>query len=473
MQRPVPFEDRDQLDEAEAWYNDPLRTRNRQLEDENVQLKRLLRENGISWSPSLIFDGPRHGVKRPSSTKGRLTRSSVSKVVLQQVGRMPTLPIEIQLKVMELALTSDYPILDPLSKRIRDNMTLEESVRSNQIAIGFLATCKAYHVEGTQFLWKNNHFVFTSHHTLRNFANIGVQHRQNIKSITLRIIGKYYDDSKRSRTMRSNVPGKKTVIKAAPRVNENPLSRKGYKSYTWLQIVDFLDALRPPFDPSSLKKKQPRPRLFPQLESMRIDFVHFPANYLSQPELDIHRLAVHDLGCSLNELILTGLPSEERGMRVLNDLTGMVRDDGMVLKSTDTYIGDNAGLLRTPDCTIDARVVRAWKAVAKDLEEELELLHEADGFDDFPSHHRVLHHNAANVPAVPQEPGHPESTWARKKTIWKRVPSTRDSQKRDWVEFSRTWGTRVSPDDEDVDDSDVLICDGCGEVHEPLSDYDF
>jgi len=232
-------------------------------------LKKLLRGNNISWSALATFDEPSRLAEPQASPSAarlrRMTRSSTSssKAALQRDPRLPTLPVEIQLKILEMSLTSHYPILDPLLKlATKEYTTVDERARGNHIAIGFLATCKAYHTEGTRFLWKNNEFVFTSHQALRNLANLSLENRKSIKSITLRIVAKYYDDAKRVRTARSNLPGKKITIRAAPRLHENPLARKGYKSYTWLQVIDFLDALRPPFDPGQ-KKKQPRPRLLP------------------------------------------------------------------------------------------------------------------------------------------------------------------------------------------------------------------
>ncbi|KAK4442975.1 hypothetical protein QBC34DRAFT_417875 [Podospora aff. communis PSN243] len=394
-----------------------------------------------------------------------MTRSSTSKAAPEIDPRMPTLPVEIQLKILEMALTSDYPILDPLSKITKEHATADEKARGNQIAIGFLATCKAYHTEGTRFLWKNNDFVFTSHHALRNLANLDLELRKTIKSITLRIIARYYDDARRTRRAKSNILGKTIPVKAVARVHENPLARKGYKSYTWLQLIDFLDALRPPFDPQR-KKKVFRPRLLPGLESMRMDFVNFPKEYLNVPDIDLHRIAAHDLGCTLNELLLTGLPEDDCGTRALADLTGLVRDDGLIMKSTDTFISDYSTLTRMTDRPLDFRVVRAWKPLADEIERQF-------GDSDHDHDHGHQHHHPDVSPAPPAV-GHPESIFTEKKTIWRRVPKSRDAARheRTWIEFSRTFGLPVDPEDEDFDESFLLFCEGCGEVHEPMSDHD-
>ncbi|KAK3294044.1 uncharacterized protein B0H64DRAFT_443132 [Chaetomium fimeti] len=41
----------DQEEQAKAWYDEPTRARSRLLETENLRLKKLLREHGISWNP--------------------------------------------------------------------------------------------------------------------------------------------------------------------------------------------------------------------------------------------------------------------------------------------------------------------------------------------------------------------------------------------------------------------------------------
>ncbi|KAK0643234.1 hypothetical protein B0T16DRAFT_391791 [Cercophora newfieldiana] len=446
--RALPFEERDQTDRAEAWYNNPLRAEIRTLTEEIQRLKKLHSGHNNSGPSGAAFE---EAQSSPSVARiKRMTRSSTSKVSLEREPRMPSLPVEIQLKILSYSLISSFPIIDPLSKHTKESMTAEERARGNQIAIGFLATCKAYHTEGLRYLWGRNEFVFTSHYALRNFANLSLEHRKVVKFINIRIIAKYYDDARRVRTAKSNVPGRKITIKTAARLHENPLARKGYKSYTWLQLIDFLDALRPPFDPRYKSKKAPRPRLLPGLESMRIDFVNFPREYLAMPDIDLHRIAVHDLGCTLNELVLTGLPEDDCGIRALSDLNGMVRDDGLLMKAFDSFMSDSTVLTRVRDCPFDARVVRSWK----------------------PLDHDHIHHHPDISPA-PVDVGHPESIYKEKKTIWRRVPKSRDASRDDrtWVEFSRTLGTPVEPDKPDVDESSLLFCDECGEVHEPMLDH--
>ncbi|KAL3955500.1 hypothetical protein ACCO45_011063 [Purpureocillium lilacinum] len=155
-----PWECRDKEDQAKASYEFPLRRANQELSEENLRLKRILRENGISWSPVAQAH-----LKQRDPNKRR-TRSSKT----HDLGR-PHLPTEIILRILKFALTSAQSIIDPLSPATSDHLTEREKTRGNQIAIHFLATCRALHVEGTRYLWECNEFTFTTLRpsvTLRN-----------------------------------------------------------------------------------------------------------------------------------------------------------------------------------------------------------------------------------------------------------------------------------------------------------------
>lgn len=144
----VPWDGRDQEEQAELWYNAPLRTKNQELEDENMRLKRLLRENGIPWSSEVAAHSAFQSNDPPhSSSRRRSSRLSATH------HRIPHLPVEVILRIMHYALVSDEPIIDPLSKLHPESLTALETKRGPQIAIGFLATSKAYHVEGKRMLW--------------------------------------------------------------------------------------------------------------------------------------------------------------------------------------------------------------------------------------------------------------------------------------------------------------------------------
>ena len=473
----TPYEQRDQEEQAEAWYNHPVRVQNRRLLEENMRLKRLLRENGISWDP-LDANSPNRARGALSSRKRPRTRSSVGAAQSsQENGRLPMLPVEIQLLILEYALTSQYPILDPLCKLNRDSMTLAEKTRGNQIAIGFLATCKAYLTEGTRLLWSRNKFVFTSHHALRNFSELGFEHRKKMKHVTLRIIARFYDDEERNHPApypSSEYAHDKVInLKVIPRVKEQNLARKGFRSYTWDQAVDFLDALRPPFDPNH-PKGQPRPRLLPGLESLRMDFVNFPEDFLAPPSgPSLHNLASHDLGCTLNELQVTGLPDCTWGQEVATQLSRMVKDDGLLLKADSAYVFSGNRLRSMADrprwdpCWYP-RVIRAWKVLAEE--------YARSNKHATPAHriHQHDHGGQPSMPPAPKEEGHPESQWKARRTVFKRVPTRQDGDERIWCEFDRLSGQPIEFDEydeaDDEFDVDDLICDHCGVMHSPYGD---
>ncbi|KAL2015661.1 hypothetical protein VTK56DRAFT_5060 [Thermocarpiscus australiensis] len=474
-----PCERRDQEDEAEAWYNHPIRVQNRRLMEENMRLKRLLREHGVSWNPLLTLDpnDPTHarGYWSSESRKRVRTRSSRGPAPLtQENGSLPTLPVEIQLYILEYAMTSKYPIIDPLCKLNRDSTTTDERTCGNQLAIGFLATCKTYLVEGSRFLWRNNKFVFTSPQALRNLENLSLEHRKSIEHVTLRIIARYYDDEDRPRLAPYPSLGyehRKTVnLKVIQRNKEPNLTRKGFHSYSWLQLMDFLKALRPPHDPSQVKL-QPRARLLPELKSLRMDFVNFPANFLMPPAGEsLHDLVAHDLGCTLNELQLTGIPCDPWGHEVAGHLSGMVKDDGLLLKSDSTFVYSGNRLrtmsdrLRWDSCW-DPKVVRAWKVVAQEHARKNNL-------QPSRSHHHG--HTGSIMPPAPEEEGHPESRWKERPTIFKRVPLSQTSEARVWREFDRLTGQPIShlkyDPDKDKLDLDPFLCTHCGLMHSPLWD---
>ncbi|KAK3390073.1 hypothetical protein B0H63DRAFT_106792 [Podospora didyma] len=488
-----PMEGRDQQEAAKAWYNDPLRVQHRQLLDENMELKKLLRKNGISWSSKFTFRSGKQllmesGGPAAKRRKTRHTRSSTPPPPPQ----LPVLPVEIQLQILELALTSRHPIIDPLTRADPGAMSAKERNRGNQVAIGFLTTCRAYLVEGRRFFWENNTFTFTNHHTLRNFCNLSLQYRQHIKHVNFRILAKFYDDEVRDHTI--PYPNKKNHkklhrLRVEHRAKEQSMARGGFRSYTWTQTVDFLDALRPPYDPSHNLKKLPPPRLLPNLESLRIDFVNFADNFLHIPGYDLHEMAVHNLGSTLNELMVTGLPAGHAGSRACSELRGLVKDDGLFLKSKPAIVQAGTQVRHMGDCRLEPSAVQTWKVLAKEVvaakkaarakddDSDLDLDSDSDSDSDFdsdtvdPRIHHPGHHDLPDMPPAPEEEGHPESDWKSRRTIWKRVPVSRDSEERKWVEFDRILGiplnkTPYSEEDDHYDPKD-LVCDGCGCMHAP------
>ena len=379
-------------------------------------------------------------------------------------------------------MTSNYPIVDPLAKSDPESLTVVEKSRYNQIAIHFLATCKAYLVEGTRILWSKNTFVFTNPTVLRNFCNLRPEFRHKIKHITLRVIGKYSDDEKRSHMIpdvsRPFRQMKLQKLKVTLRPKEENKTNRGFHGYTWTQLIDFLEALRPPFDPNH-NKKLPPPRLLPGLESMRIDFVNFPTHFLSYPNIELHSVAFHHLGCTLNELMITGLPGDDCGRKAEKELTGMVKDDGLLIKGSDSYSQLISQLRPVAwDTSVELTAVRTWKVLAKEFMElasgasgEREDEDSDDDFDDMlHTYHERHSHFHADMPPAPREQGHPKSEWKNRKTIWKRVPVTRDSAEREWKEFDQIMGEPINEAyDRKVDKNRIasMVCKVCNVIHDP------
>ncbi|OLN97560.1 hypothetical protein CCHL11_00992 [Colletotrichum chlorophyti] len=455
----LPWECRDVEDQAEAHYNHPLRAKNKSLAEENAKLKRLLRENGISWSiTSANF--------QKHARSGRRTRSSVC----PESHQYPYLPTEVLLRILKYSLTSDAPIVDPLSKLKPENLTPAERTRGNQVAIHFLATCKAMHEEGSRIFWGQNSFVFTTHEAVRNFADLDFSIRKNIKHVNFRIIAQFFDDKKRKHKLeRSYHPALKSdiTLRTIPRVNENTYARGGFRCYSWGQVTDFLRALRAPFDPKH-DKKFVRPRLLPGLESLRIDLVNFLDDFLPMPGSDLHDMASHELGCSLNELQVTGLPIDDAGSKATAELTGLLKDEGLFLAGLPSFVQLKNALRPLPGISSCARVVRAWKTLKPRKGEGVSVDDDSDSESDSDHHHP----REPIMPPAPRETGHPKSSPSRKDlTIWKKVPKTRDGHERHWTEFCRSSGYPMEDIEEMLGDEDELgMCPCCGEPHPSILD---
>ncbi len=412
----MPRECRDEADQAKALRHVSYRQSSEMLVTENMRLKRLLRENGVAWSEV----SRQHMLKRGNTS---------SKVGLARF------PMEILLRILDFAMTSPQPIVDPLSPLCSENLSILETGRRNQIAIHFLATCRAMHEEGTAYLWQRNEFVFTSPQALQLFGNLGMRFRLSIKHATLRIIARYYDDTERQHTLEAEYHAdlnQNQPLKVFRRPRSSPLVRGGFRCYTWSQIVDFLAALRAPLDSAHPDDITHRSLLLPNLTSLRLDLVNFSTELvpLSGPEL--HDMASHQLGCLLNELHVTGLPYDDSGDKAYVELSGLLRDEGLYLSGSASFLAHEEHLQVLSGSRWTARIVRAWSGMDRDM----------DSFDyDFDNSFTGLLHPLMGVfPAAPAEPNCPVSICMAGTTLWKRVPVARDSEERQWTEFSRAGG---------------------------------
>lgn len=469
-----PWDGRDQEDQAEVRYNAPLRHEIQHLVNENMHLKRLLREAGIPWSDQVASHSAFQAAPNNHHHTRPFRRRSSRLSALDHVShKLPYLPVEILLRICQYSLLAKDPIIDPLSKSIPETLTVQEAKRDPQVAIGFLATCRAFHVEGTRFFWTKNVFTFTSPETLRRFADLSEPLRLTVRHIALRIIARYYDDEQRAHKVTSDYhpsfANKSRPLQVIQRHREpDSLSRPGFVSrqpsfysaavlplltsnqrcYAWTQTSDFLDALRAPFDPTRPKSTVgPRARLLPNLTSMRIDFVNFPESFLPLPDPSLHEMAAHEMGYTLNELVITGLPTCEVGHSAGHDLQGMLKDDGLYIVHEPAYFQQKRSLkpFRELPGLGRVQVVRSYGKRFKSKTKD----------------------KGHVFPVAPEETGHPKSTWKRRKTLWKRVPLSRDAEERKWVEFDRHTGEDVN---ELYDDSDEDVCPNCGIIHSMTSD---
>lgn len=453
----MPWECRDKDDQAEALYNLTLHRSNRSLTQENLRLKRLLRQHGIPWSSvsqnhmSAVEPGRR---KTRSSNVGTDTSG-------------PRLPTEVLLRVLKFAMTSPHPIIDPLSPLIPENISDVEKDRGNQIAIGFLATCSAMHAEGTRYLWECNRFVFTSPQSLQNFGELNAHFRHPIESITLRVIARYYDDQRRRHKLDVGYHAdlkKDQPLRVYMRPRESLLVRGGFRCYTWSQIVDFLAALRAPYDSTHRDKSKARPKLLPNLTMLRLDLVNFSDELIPFSGSELHGITSHELGCTLNELQVTGMPFDDAGMKASAELSGMLKDEGLYLDGPASFMAHRKHLQELSESKWCARIIRAWKAEDGD---DVDMDDGHDQESPLSGWHRP---KLGILPPAPEEKGHPPSTRPGATVMWKRVPTSRDSFERQWIEFSRLSGYEI---DGASSDTDSNLCPCCGESHPGASFLDF
>ena len=458
MSQIFPWDCRDKEDTAWALHDTPQRTAAAELAEENMELKKILRENGIAWSPIA-----RAHLQRERGDR-RVTRSAGT----SRNPGLPTLPMEVILRILEYAITSDYPIIDPLwsntkhndkSFTTRVNLTKKEQERGNQIAIHFLATCKQLNVEGSRMMWKKNDFVFTTHLALRHFANLNRDYRITIDHITLRVIAKYYDDQKRQHQLdgiyHPDLNGKNQKLKYQIRPKESPLARGGFRCYAWNQVIDFLVALRPPYEPATVtsgkqkERARPRPRLLPSLTSIRFDLVNFSDTLLPFSGTELHDITTHEMGCTLNEIQITGMPIDDTGVKASAELSGLLKDDGLYLEAPATFLAQENYVRPLGDHFWSPKVIRSGCFPFSDSDDEDE-----DSDYQFEPHRTKI----GLLPPAPLETGHPKARRSLDKVIWKKYPCRRDGDKRVWQLFNRMSGDLADP---------TKACDECGVVHEP------
>ncbi|KAL8376068.1 hypothetical protein RB595_007266 [Gaeumannomyces hyphopodioides] len=500
----VAWDCRDQVDRATLFYQEG--EKRRKIEEENQNLKRLLRQHGICWSPAVahradFFDGS-SDVKLSARDRVTRTATRARTAAARAADKGARLPSEIFLRIIEFAMTSPGPIIDPLTKPNHRSITAKEARAGSGLAIGLMAVSRTFRVEATKVLWSRNTFVFTTPEALLGMANLSLEIRSQIKHINLRIIARYYKDDSRPLSLpKRDHPNLPRALNLP--INERPKGHSGaiggLRSYAWLQVVDFLTALLPPYQPpprSKDKKRKrdlgtplSRPRLLPNLDKMRIDLVNFPQRLLRNlPANDLHQIAAHELACTLSELTVTGFPCCIVGIRAASDVSEMLRDNGLFVDGGVAYMQQRGGRLETVKkipafaCrVIRPRLPTLKKAVDDTAGSEDELpndLESQPGWRPLDMHHHHHHNNEHYDPLpVPVETEGEHSCW-ESGTIWKQVPSSLVSEeKREWVEFESDRGFAVDDIDDwpDSDDDEEMrvMCKKCLKVHfDPMFDSD-
>lgn len=392
-----------------------LLEQNKCVLEENRRLKALLDEHNIIY------------YARSNVTKKPRTRS------LGNIQPLPHLPKELQLKILGFAMTFKQPIIDPFCKPRREHLTSSEKEARKEIHINFLATCKAFHVEGLQHFITNNEFVFTQVAALERFAQIPAEYRSTINHATLRIVGRYYDNTARKQNLlglsyHPEVREYKSPILARPSGAEMD---KGIHAYCYHQFADFLKALQVP-KPRSTRGIQ---KLLPSLKTMRIDLVNF-CDHLWHPGRDFSTVIRWHTGPMVDELVITGVPEDDPEEGVESIIDRMVKNQGVFASGPPIFASMVKGLKPLKPLGLAVRVVRCEKEATKAKQEAAEV------------------HPEGGKP--------PKSFYPPGRTIWKYTQERLDKPERKWIEFDRRTGYPADDIDmwSDFDDDEMFDSDG-------------
>jgi hypothetical protein len=170
-----------------------------------------------------------------------------------------------------------------------------------------------FQVEGLRLLFANNTFIFTQAAALENFAKNPYSLRSTVKQVTLRVVGRYYDEIAGKRDLTGNVDYHSSIDKLMMPIAARPpgmVKDKGLQAYCWEQLADFLRALLMPTPASVFRQK-----LLPHLEFMRIDLVNF-CDHLPYGGYQFSSLVRWHLGRLVDEILITGAPEGMSPTRV-------------------------------------------------------------------------------------------------------------------------------------------------------------
>ena len=391
-----------------------LQAQNQSNLAEIQRLRTLLEAHGIKWAKETPPQSAR------TSTRKKLRQASTIPWNRRSSARLnkplPHLPNEIIVRILGLLVTQPEPIIDPFWKLRPENMTKKERKKA-AINIEFLATCRAFKVEGTRLLIANNSLVFTQLEALQNFSNISGVNRSLITDITLRIVGKYYDSKAGKRTLYGDSDYHEDVADPTVYVAARPdgaSKDKGVQGYCWQQVLDFMQALVP------ISTTSKRSLLLPALKTMRLDMVNFSEHlpFIGSTMISILRWHVGQL---VDELTLTGffedseLGPEDRYME------NLVKDEGMFFRSPPAFASvvqsKERQYLRPLPCYDDSLIYRVIRP-------------------KFPVKFKQQTH--------PDGGSAPKSKYPKGATIWKWTTVSLNDPEKTWVEFHRGCGFPVT-----------------------------
>jgi hypothetical protein len=395
---------------------DTLAAENERNVAELERLRALLDQNNIPFTPSASKPKlPKSSAVSLGRTRSRRSlRSSSGMPEAIEEKPLPHLPTEIQLRILAYGLKSKKPIIDPMYKIEKDNITKAERSSRLDINIHFLAASKSMNVEGTRLLFANNEFVFTQVAALENFGKFSPELRSTVKNVTLRVVGRYYDDEAGKRDLTGNGQYHPNV----PKLNMNICARppgmvrdKGIQAYCWELLADFLKALVMPLNAS-----QARPLLLPELQILRIDLVNF-CEHLPYGGSSFASVLRWHLGQLVEELLITGAPDQETDDGISHEerlLQNLVKDEGLFGTACPTFVSiASGGLKPLAGLGIHSQVVRADNNMFKAAKKQ------------------QIHPEGGEPPKSMYPPG---------RTIWKWTTDSLKTPKKQWMEFDRASG---------------------------------
>jgi hypothetical protein len=267
-----------------------------------------------------------------------------------------------------------------------------------------------------------NEFIFTQAAALANFSQISKDLRSTVTHVTLRVVGKYYDNEPSKRNVlgahyHSAIPNFPIPIHGRPKGAEMD---RGMHSYCWQQFADFLLNIQIPSPRGSRLSK-----LFPKLTRMRVDLVNF-SQHLHFPASSFSTVLRWHAGPFLEELIVTGLPEDDPDDGPEQLFSRVVKDEGVFASGAPIMVSLSKGVKTLPLRGLVVKVVRA-DSIAKDMRRHMRREHN-------------IKIQKALGPVDPDGSLPPKSQYPPERIIWKFTQDSLATPERKWIEFDRQSG---------------------------------